>query len=64
MDEEHTELCAGIHELLTTSSEALHQSRAKSLSRASLRLVVAALGDAEDAAHVLCPYPDPRAVRS
>lgn len=64
MDEEHTALCAAVHDLLTSSTEALHQSRAKSLTRALLRQVVKGLSDAEDAAHELCPVPDPRAVKS
>lgn len=60
MDEEHTVLCAAIHDLLTSSSEAWDESRAKSLSRALLRRVVQGLSDAEDAAHEMCPVPDPR----
>jgi hypothetical protein len=64
VEEEHTVLCAGIHELLTSSNEALHKSRAKSLSRALLRRVVQGLSDAEEAAHEMCPVPAPRAVRS
>jgi hypothetical protein len=59
----HTELCAAIHDLLTRSSEELHQSRAKSLSRALLRQVVKGLSAAEDAAHEMCPEPDPRGVK-
>lgn len=58
--EQHTELCAAIHDLLTRSSEDLHQSRAKSLTRSLLRQVVKGLSDAEDAAHELCPESDPR----
>jgi hypothetical protein len=61
--EEHTELCTAIHDLLTRSSEDLHQSRAKSLTRALLRQVVKGLSDAEDAAHQMCPEPDPRGVK-
>lgn len=51
VDQEHTELCTKVHDLLVQAVRDHHNAKAGSLTRERLGVVIDSLSQAEDAAH-------------